>query len=135
MTMGFSTDLRNDRAKAIRDRIDAALSPGRLRFYDGVRPATNGAVTNLLADVPLSDPSAPDPAGGVLTLTTPVEDSAADASGTTTWARIVDGDGNFVMDLSVTVTDGGGDIQLVDVNLVAGQPVRITSATITEGNA
>lgn len=135
MAMKFSTTLRNNRASQIRALLDAGTSNGQIRLYDGVRPAVGGgAPTTLLATIPLSKPCAPDPVGGVMTLVTPMEGPPAEATGKVTWARLTDSEGTFVVDMDVSKTGGGGDIQLVSDDLTAGMPVRITSATLTEGN-
>ena len=134
MTVAYSTAVRNARLNVVRDDIDAGAGAGLLRIYDGVRPATGGTVTTLLAQLAMTDPSAPDAAAGVLTLSAITKDSSADATGTATWARIVRSDGVFVADLSATVTGGGGDLQLSTASIVAGAEVDITSFTITAGN-
>lgn len=134
MTLGLSTTLRNNRLDQIRALIDAGVSAGLLRIYDGARPATGGAPTTKLAELTLSDPCAPGAAGGQLTLSAIGADLTADATGTATWFRIVDSAGNFVMDGSVTATGGGGDITFNTVAFVAGAQVTITSAVFTEGN-
>lgn len=133
MAVAFATTLRNARLDAIKTAIDAGAGPGLLRIYNGTRPATGGAATTLLAELTLSDPSAGAASGGVLTLSAITADSSANATGTATWARIVDSAGNFVMDLSVGTS--GADLNLNSVEIQAGAQVSVTSATITEANA
>lgn len=132
MTIGMVATLRNARLDAITTKIDAGAAAGKLRIYDGVRPATGGAATTLLAELTFSDPSAPGAALGVLTFSAITQDAAADATGTATWARVVDSDGNVVMDLSVSTA--GADLNLNTTSIVAGAVVSVTSAVITEGN-
>lgn len=132
MTVGFVTALRNARLDAITAKMDAGSGPGKLRIYDGARPATGGAATTLLAELTLSDPSAPAAAAGVLTLNAITSDASADNTGTATWGRIVDSDNNFVMDCSVGTS--GTDIILNTASIVAAAVVAITSAVFTEGN-
>ncbi len=57
---------------------------------------------------------------------------SANATGTATWFREVDSNGNFILDGDVGIS--GADLNLNDVNIVAGQPVNISSYVITEGN-
>ena len=135
MTLGIVATARNAMLDALNARINAGAGAGKLRIYDGVRPATGGAATNLLAELTLSDPAAPAAAAGVLTLSAITQDASADASGDATWFRILDSDNNIVFDGSVTASGGGGDLQLVTVSITAGQPVQISSFTITAGNA
>ena len=132
MALSLNTTVRNNALAAITTAIGAS---GKLRIYDGVKPAAGGSATNLLADIPLANPAAPAPSGGVLTFTVPQTDTSADATGTATWARIVDGSNAWVADMSVSVTGGSGDLQLVTTSIVATQKVELTSFTITDANA
>lgn len=133
MAMGFSTTLRTNRADQFKLLVDGGPAAGKLKFYDGTRPATGGTATNLLATVTLQDPCGSS-AAGVFTLADPGPVTAA-LSGTATWARFEDSTGAFVADCSVSATGGGGDIQLSSNVLSSGQTVDITGGTITEGNA
>jgi hypothetical protein len=135
MALGYAAGLRNNQLAEITALIDAGAGAGLFRIYDGTRPATGGAATNLLAELTFSDPSAGAPSGGVLTFSAIADDTSANATGTATWFRIVDSTGAFVMDGSVTATGGGGDLELNTTSIVAGGTVSITSATITAGNA
>ena len=47
MTTGYSVAARNAQLDAITTAVGNA---GKLRIYDGTRPATGGVVTNLLAE-------------------------------------------------------------------------------------
>lgn len=123
MALGLNVSIRNNRLKQIRDAIDAGLGPGILRIYNGTRPST----------LTFSDPSAPDPSGGVLTFNSISPDNSANATGTATWARVLDSEGNFVFDCDVGTS--GADINLNSTTIQAGARVEVTSASITEGNA
>lgn len=131
MAWGFATGLRNARADAI---TTFAGGSGKLRIYDGSRPATGGTATTLLAELTLNATFAPGASGGVLTLNSITGDSSADATGTATWCRIVKSDGTtHVMDGSVGTS--GSDINFNSVSFVAGGTVNVTSLAFTEGNA
>lgn len=133
MTIGMSTNLRNARVDAI---TTFAGNGALLRLYDGTRPSTGGTATTLLAELTCGTPFAASASGGVLTLGSITQDSAANAAGTATWFRVVKSDGTtHVMDGSVTATGGGGDMELVTTSITTGQPVQVTSFTITEGGA
>jgi len=131
MALSFNTTLRNNMLSQITTAIGSA---GKLRIYDGAKPASGGAATNLLAEIALANPAAGSPSGGILTFTVPQSDNSADATGTATWARIVDGTNAWIVDMTVTSTGGGGDLQLVTSSIVATQKVEITAFTITAGN-
>lgn len=132
MTVGMLSGLRNARLDQITAKMDAGSGAGKLRIYDGTRPATGGAATTLLAELTLSDPSADAAAAGALTFNAITQDASANATGTATWARIVDSDGNVVLDCSVGTS--GADIILNTTSIVSGATVSVTSAVITEGN-
>ncbi|MEE9573507.1 MAG: hypothetical protein V3W20_10695 [Candidatus Neomarinimicrobiota bacterium] len=137
MTLGIAVALRNGYADDIRDAIDNAATPGKIEIYSGTRPATGVAITDqtLLATILFADPCAPNAVAGVLTFDADpdLEDDDAAAGGTATWARILDGDDTFVTDADVGTS--GSDINLNSTNITAGGIVRITSGTLTIGNA
>lgn len=133
MTVGLATAIRNSRLNVIRDAIDAGPAAGFFRVYDGSRPATGGAATTLLAELTMSDPSASNASGGVLTFNAITADASANATGTATWGRLVDSTGAFVGDYSVGTS--GADFNLNTTSITAGVQVSCTSATLTEANA
>ena len=133
MALGFATTLRTARASQIVAAIDAGAGAGKLRLYNGTRPATGGAVTTLLAELTFSDPCGT-VTSGVLTFSGITSDSSADNTGTATWFRIVDSTGAFVLDGTITVTGGGGDITMTSTSIQAGVMVDATSLVFTEDN-
>lgn len=132
MALALSTTVRNSMLDAITTAIGAS---GKLRIYDGSRPASGGSATTLLAELTVANPAGGAASGGVLTFTVPMTDSSANATGTATWARIVDGSSNFVADFDVSNTAGSGELKLVTTSIVATQPVEVSSFTITAGNS
>lgn len=133
MALGFATTLRTARASQIVAAIDAGAGAGKLRLYNGTRPATGGAVTTLLAELTFSDPCGT-VTSGVLTFSAIASDASADTTGTATWFRIVDSTGAFVLDGTITVTGGGGDITMTSTSIQAGVTVDATSLVFTEDN-
>lgn len=129
MALAYSTTLRNARLDAI---TTAAGNAALLRIYDGTRPATGGTATTLLAELTCGTPFAAGASGGVLTLGTITQDASANASGTATWFRIVTSGGTFVADGNVGTS--GSDLNLSTTTIVSGQPVSVTSFTISEGD-
>lgn len=132
MALALSTTVRNSMLDAITTAIGAS---GKLRIYDGTRPASGGSATTLLAELGIANPAAGSASSGVLTFTVPMTDSSANATGTATWARIVDGSSTFIADFDVSNTAGSGELKLVTTSIVATQPVEVSSFTITAGNA
>ena len=133
MALGFIATLRNNMLDEITALVDAGASNGFLRIYDGTRPATGGAVTTLLAELDMSDPSFAAAAAGVLTANSITDEASAPATGTATWFRIVDDSGTAVIDGDCGTT--GSDLNLNTTSIVTGNTVSVTSLIITAGNA
>ena len=109
----------------------------KLKIFSGVQPAGGGAETTKLAEL-ICDVTAfaPTPTGGVLTLNPITADSAADASGTASWFRCESSGGTWGFDGDVSVTGGGGDLQLDDVAIVINANVALGGPNvITAPNA
>lgn len=131
MSIGYSTALRNARLDEITAAIDAAATPGKLRIYAGTQPATGASVAGntLLAELTMGDPSFPAASGGSMTANAISADSSANATGTATFARVLDGDDNFVMDLSID------ELNLNTTSIVINLNVAVLSWVITSGHA
>lgn len=133
MALAFAVAIRNSMLNQITAAIDAPVGAGLFRIYDGTRPATGGAATTLLAELTFTDPAAAAAASGVLTFSAIAQDASANATGAATWFRFVDSAATFVCDGNVGTS--GSDLNLTTTSIVATQPVSISSATITAGNA
>lgn len=126
MALRYVSTLRTTRMNAVKTAIDASTAGAYLEICTASYAA-------VLATIPLGDPCG-SVSGDVLTLTTPESDTSADNTGTAAIARIKDGDGNIVVDeLTVSYTGQTAHIILAqaNANIVAGQTVTLTSATIT----
>ena len=138
MGIGMIVGLRDSRLQQVIDLMDGGLdtvtTTAMMHFYDGVRPATGGAVTGLVASCALSQPSGTITAG-VLTFATVSDDVSADADADITWCRIVDSDGAFVMDLGCGIAASGEEIIFNTVTARIGGVVQILSGSFNEGNA
>lgn len=135
MALGFIASVRNNMLDEIVALIDAGSAAGVLKIYDGTRPATGGAIggSTLLAELPLSDPSFPASTGGVITANAITDDTSANATGTASWFRLEDSDGNAIIDGDVGVA--GSDLNLATTSIASGVTVSITSMVLTAGNA
>ena len=122
MPVIYSTTVKSARMSAV---VGVIGMEGKLKILD--------ATDVVLATIPLA--SVPGTvSAGVLTLDCdpPISDTSADASGIASKAVITDGsDAVHISGLTVTKTGEGGDIQLDNVNLAAGQTVLITAGSIT----
>lgn len=127
------TAVKNSALDAIKTAIDAGSGAGLIKIYNGTQPATaNDAVTSqtLLGTLTFSDPCGSS-SSGTLTFSAITQDSSADATGTATWARIVDSTGATVFDCDVGTTGGSASLQFNTTNFVITGPILITAFTIT----
>lgn len=131
MAIAFSAAIRNARLDAITTGVGAS---GLLRIYSGTRPATGGTATTLLAELTCNATFAPGASGGTLTLNAITEDSSADSTGTASWFRVVKSDGT-TLGFDGDCGTSGSDLNLTTLSIVATQPVSVSSAVFTEGNA
>ncbi len=125
--------IRNTMLDSLNTSMNAGAGAALIRIYSGTQPANaNTALSGntLLATLTCTDPAAASASAGTLTFSTITEDSAADATGTASFARIVDSGGtNVVFDCDVGTS--GATINLNTVSIVTGGPVRITSFTVS----
>jgi hypothetical protein len=125
MAVTYNTTLKNTR---MTDVVTAIGSTGYLNIY------TAGLGT-LLASIPLANPAGT-VTSGVLTFSgTPLTESSANASGTAAAATVTtasNGGGTTIIS-GLTVSTSAADIILSSTSIVSGQPVTITSASITHG--
>ena len=130
----IATDTRNGMLDAMNTKLNAGSGAAKIRIYDGTQ-ATNAntaiGAQVLLAELPCTDPAAPASATGTLTFSAITNDSSADATGTATWARVLDSDNNVIFDCDVTNTAGSGTLKLNTTSIVSGGPVAITSFTVS----
>lgn len=141
--MHVSNIVAKSEADELSAAVDGGAGAGLLRIYDdtGAIPAdADTAITTqvLLAEITLNDPSfaaAIDaaPGGQIVLDVTPIpEDSSANASGTANFGRLVDDGGTTVVQFdTVTVTSGGGEIEINSINIQAGAAVQATGGAIT----
>lgn len=121
-------------ADAFAALVDAGAAAGTIEIYDGTMPATVAtAVTSqvALATIDLSDPAFGAAAAGVLGASGLPLSTTADASGTATWARVLDSDATPIADIDVTTTGGGGTMQLNTVALTSGGELSLTAFALT----
>src|ERR1700744_4146735 len=122
MSVVYNTTLKNTR---MADVVTALRSRARLKL------GTAG-MSPVLATIALANPAGT-VSGGVLSFSgTPLTEASADNSGVAAAAIITDSSGTTVVS-GLTVGTSNTDIVLSSVNIVAGQPVTITSASITHG--
>jgi hypothetical protein len=129
----FATTVKSAVLAPVIAAIDAGGGAGTIKVYTGTIPAT--PATAIVAQVLLGTLTFSDPCGsetgGTITMSAITQDSAADATGTASWARVQDSTGTVVCDVDITTTGGGGTMQLNTTNIVIGGPILVTAFTIT----
>ncbi|MFA5394413.1 MAG: hypothetical protein WC346_00155 [Methanogenium sp.] len=139
MTIGLLSSLRTARLELISNAIDNdadEYDTGNLLIYSGTRPSTGDPIDEY-ENVELVNFSLPYPCGSIYgnILTFSAVDTVLGLEdGIASWARIVDANGDFVMDLSVTDQAGNGDIKLSSLVIVKDSEIYVVSAALTEGN-
>lgn len=123
MSVDYPVSVLNERLQVVADDIDAGSTNGWLRLLD-----LGGTI---LSSFQLARPMGT-VSGGVLTFNgLSLIDPAAAATGTAARARVEDGDGNIVISGLVV---GGANPEIAmspTYNIVAGQTLALTAATIT----
>lgn len=130
----FSTTLRNNMLDEI---TSFASTSAKILIYSGTQPAGGGAASGTLLATLTANASqfAASASGGILTLSS-ITGATAVATGTAAWFRITKSDDTWVMDGDVTVTGGGGDLELDNINVTINGTVGMSGTnTITAPNA
>ena len=120
MSVTYTTAVKNARLSAVVTQIGTT----------GVLEIGTTGMGTVLATIPLANPAGT-VASGVLTFTTPVSDTAADATGIAAAARIRTASGGTDIVTGLTVGTSATDIVLDSTNITLGQTITINSATIT----
>jgi hypothetical protein len=117
----------------ILDGIDAIFNSGTLEIRTGGSPgAANAATGTLLASLTLPSDAFNSASSRTKSLSATITDLSADNSGTAGYARLKNGAGTRIIDMSVGV--GSGELQLSTLTFVAGGVVNITGLTLGLSN-
>lgn len=132
MTTRLAAASRTVASAAITERLNTG-GAGTIAIYSGPQPATadDSPPGTLLVTIPLAVPAFTSGTPGVGNLASTPRTGTAVATGTAGWARLADATGNRVIDVSVTGTGAGGEIELSSTAVVAGQAVTLTGGTFT----
>lgn len=134
--MNLSPTLKQARATANKNAIDAAATPGKMKCYSAPRPSPGGTPAgDLLATFIFTDPcGVVDAVGLHLTIDAPAQ---VLANGVIDWGRLEDGDGNWVMDGNVRMPAdsdvASADFVIDNATVLIGGFVVLVSALIVEG--
>jgi hypothetical protein len=125
------------RKNAACDGIVARANSGFLRIYAGSVPANADAslgAASLLGTCGFGATAFGAASSGTATANANAisNDTAADATGTATFFRVVESDGTTIAwQGTVSASGGGGDLILTPAAVVAGVQIAITSLTFT----
>lgn len=125
------------KAAASQSRLAAmvarAANPLTLKLYNGTQPSAGGAVTTqtMLVSVTLATPPGTVVAH-TLTLNAANTLNQVSATGTPTWGRISDSNGNWLIDASAGVTGGGGVFTVDRVPIYQGGNLTALAMSLTE---
>ena len=133
MATRLPTAARNAACDAVVDLVDAGTGAGTVEVRTGSQPASadNAATGTLLATFTLADPAFGTASSGTAALAGAPRSTTGVADGTAGWFRMKDSTGATVMDGSVTVTGGGGQLELNTTTISTGVNVQITSGSVT----
>lgn len=133
MTLTLANAVRSLAANAALDSVDAGAGAGKIRIYDGARPAgPDTAITTqvMLAEFTLADPAWAAAVNGTKDLDAdPDLSTTGAAAGTAAWFRALDSDNVAKYDGSVGTS--GADLNLNTTTISVGLTVTITSGTGT----
>ena len=135
MTVQLSILARNAKLDAIETLIGVSA---KLKIRTGAAPADCDTADSgtVLASMDLPSDWMAAAAAGVKSKSGTWEDVLADAEGTAEHYRIYSNDGTTCHEQgTVTITSGGGDMELDNDEIAVGQLVTVTSYQWTEGNA
>lgn len=108
---------------------------GIIRFYSGTQPASPedapGGGNTLLATRVFANPAMDAASGGTVEFALPLTETGTDVSGTVTWARILNHNGDGIMDLDVGTS--GTSVLVSSTSIGPSTPIQILSGVIALG--
>ena len=135
MAIQFSVDVRNAQLDAFETTTGATAI---LEIRTGTVPATCATTDSgtLLASMTLPSDWLAAAGSGAKVKAGTWEDTSANATGTAAHFRIKNNAGSTChMQGTITVTAGGGDMELDDITIEAAQSVTVTAFSLSAGNA
>jgi len=135
MGIQLSTSVRNARL----DQIESTIGTSAImKIRTGAPPTNCGTADSGTVVATLSLPSdwMAAASSGQKSMSGTWQDSSADAAGTAGHFRVYDSGGSTChMQGTITATGGGGDMELDNTVLAAGQQFQVTSFQLNEANA
>jgi hypothetical protein len=135
--MANAPSLTNAAASAAADAVVDQADTGYIRIYDGSKPAnadTAVGAQTLLAELRFGATAFGAAANGVATANAITADSAANATGTATWFRVLASNGTTAL-WDGEVGPSGSDLNLSTTSIVANAEVSISALTYTQSKS
>jgi hypothetical protein len=135
MPIQFSDDVRDGRVNAIETAVGTAPV---LRIRTGVPPANCAAARTgtVLASLTLPTDWMGAASGGVVDKLGAWEDTSADAAGTAGHYEVMNsGLTTCHIQGTVTMTGGGGDMEMDNTNIAVGQNLTVNTYQLTDANS
>ena len=133
MALNASTRLRNRRADVVEEIIGTG---GILRIRSGAKPTTAADARTgiILAEINLPADFLTAAVNGVKSINGTWTDAAANGTGPAGYFDIEGAGGVIDLQGTVTITGGGGDLQVDNTSFATNQPFTITAFTLSEPN-
>lgn len=135
--MALNPKLSNAAANAAADAVCVLANSGSLKIYDGTQPATADTAVStqvLLATLTFGNPAFGAAVAGVATANAITSDTAADATGTASWFRVLKSDGTSVL-WDGSVGTSGANLNFATVSFVANAQIDVTSFTYQQSKS
>jgi hypothetical protein len=135
VTIQLSTTVRNARLDTIESTIGVSAI---MKIRSGAPPSNAGTADSgtVLATITLPSDWMAAAASGSKAMSGTWQDTSADNAGTAGHFRIYDSGGTTChIQGTITATGGGGDMEVDNTVLAAGQQFTVTSFTLNDNNA
>lgn len=135
MSLQLSVAVRNARLDAIESTVGTSAV---MKIFTGSAPANCATADSgtVLATLSLPSDWMAAASSGSKAKSGTWQDTSADATGTAAHFRVYASDGTTChMQGTVTITGGGGDLEVDNVSFASGQSFTVTAFTLTDGNA
>jgi hypothetical protein len=122
----YSEDAINASINAITTLIDASATPGKFLFY------TAGFTTSLAVSS-CSQPAFNPADNGSANLVAATTTALVLASGTVAKFRLVDGDGEIILEGDIGLPGSGADLTFENLAWETGDPISVSNFTLSAG--
>ncbi|HLA65016.1 MAG TPA: hypothetical protein VK600_00375 [Candidatus Saccharimonadales bacterium] len=133
--MAHNVKMANAAVNAEGDALAVAAASGYLRIYDGSQPATADTAVGsqvLLAELRFGATAFGATVAGVMTANAITGDTAANATGTAAWYRVLKSDGSTPLwDGAIGTVGSGSDLEIDSTAIQINADVEVTSFTHT----